>query len=337
MCRASSRFQFRKRGIQVLSLDHLQTSLEPGEAIGMDSTNPAFVQIVAFVDQKNYSDAAKEIEEQFSKACYDIRLIAYYLFYAFDEDGPRALLDIGNVLSACLTTNMDAIGPEQRKIKYFNSTIAWLFTEVNDRLSFEKSTGSEVWSRWQSELTAECIKAVVAELSLLSAELAGDSYKSSGDKLSRVLAFLRDFDRDLSVTPARAGLEDESRSEQLDHPEVVESQSPIHLERYSMAPGRIELEISPSFNRLCEKLTAFETVVNSGDFQKAALISDDIMKEIESFDPRDHFPRLFSAFFTALTENVKVISPYWEQRETIEWQMRSQLYRVDLPSFIKSN
>jgi len=321
----------------VSELEFLLAELPVVEPLGLDSVSDEFMEIVQFVDQEDYKNAAAKIKLQFDADHYDIRLIGYFLYNEFSRLGPSVLKSVGEVLLACQTRNKAAIGPDKRKEKYFNSTLAWFSNNVSDQLSYHKSVGGPTWSKWLQAFPIELVQETTQIYSELMQALPVADYKSSADAISRLLSFVRELDRELSAIPQPAEPEDASMNEsELEHPEPVDSFIPRVSQGNSLAPGRVELEASVKFMTLCEKLSAFEKVVERGDHKKAAMISNDILSELEKFDPREHFPRLFSSFYTSLTENVALITPHWDQRDSLEWQMREQLYKVDLPSFIKS-
>ena len=316
-------------------LDFLLADLPVVEPVGLDSVSDEFVEIAQFVDQEDYKAAALKIKLQFDRDRYDIRLIGYFLYNEFSLLGPGSLNIIGAIFLSCQTKNKAAIGPEQRKAKYFNSTLAWFANTVSDQLSYHKSVDSSKWSEWLESFPSELVQETVKTYSELVQALPIADYKSSANAISRLLSFARELDRELSVIPKPSEEETSVSNSKLEHPEPVDSYVPRVSSGKTLLPGRVELEVSVQFMSLCEKLNAFEKVIERGDHKKAAMISNDVLAELEKFDPREHFPKLFSNFYSALTENVALIQPHWEQRDSLEWQMREQLYKVDLPSFIK--
>ena len=318
------------------SIDFLTNELPTSEHAEIDSASPDFMAIVQEVDKGEFGAAAKLIEFQFSRNLYDIRLIGYYLYSHYLETGAVSLPRVADALYAIQDVSLDKIGPLKKREKYFNNTLAWLTTSICDDLAYKKKVGGSDWEKVYDALTPDTVQETTDVLSELTKKLSDSTFNSSGEAISRLLSFLRELNRELSVRPS-ASPEEQPVEEKLEHPEPVEAVSSLSRAAPSMMPGRMELEVSAKFMALCDKLAAFEQVVGAADFRKAAMISNDIMEEIETFDPREHFPKLFSTFFVELTEHVNLITPYWDQKETLEWKMREQLYKVDLPSFIKSN
>lgn len=100
-------------------------------------------------------------------------------------------------------------------------------------------------------------------------------------------------------------------------------------------PGAVvQLRATARFLELCSKLQAFEALVKRGDFDKAAIVSSDIMRTIESFDPRAFFPDLFAGFGALLSAHIHDIGPRWDGKDSLEWRALEQYYQVDLESFV---
>lgn len=96
----------------------------------------------------------------------------------------------------------------------------------------------------------------------------------------------------------------------------------------------VQLRATARFAELCGKLQAFESLVKHGEFDKAAIVSSDIMNAIEQFDPRAYFPELFASFGALLSAHIQQIGPRWEDKGSLEWRALEQFYQVDLESFV---
>jgi hypothetical protein len=97
----------------------------------------------------------------------------------------------------------------------------------------------------------------------------------------------------------------------------------------------VQLLGSAHLVELCNKLKAFELLIERQEFQKAALVSDDILSTLESFDPRRFFPELFATFGGLLNKHVKNIQEHWESTDSTEWKTLAQFYQVDLERFVR--
>jgi hypothetical protein len=69
-------------------------------------------------------------------------------------------------------------------------------------------------------------------------------------------------------------------------------------------------------------------------YDKAALVSDDILYEVTHFDPRRYFPELFGRFGQLMSQHVQEMKPHLEMKDTMEWKTLEQYYQVDLEGFV---
>lgn len=81
------------------------------------------------------------------------------------------------------------------------------------------------------------------------------------------------------------------------------------------------------------KLSVFDRLITEGKFNLAALVADDVMETIAQFDPRIYFPKLLARFFQLMAAHVGEIGSYGYDKESMEWQVLRELYRVDPDGF----
>ena len=94
------------------------------------------------------------------------------------------------------------------------------------------------------------------------------------------------------------------------------------------------MDVSPNLEALLQKLDTFETLIQQGKFPLAALVADDINGILANFDPRTYFPGMFATFSLLFARHIQVLRTYEVYRETPEWHVLHDLYRVDLQNFI---
>ena len=85
---------------------------------------------------------------------------------------------------------------------------------------------------------------------------------------------------------------------------------------------------------LLKKLAAFESLVAARQFEKSAIVADDLNTIMANFDPKRYFPKLFSKYTLLRALHIGDITPYDQSKVTVEWQALQQLYEVDLEHFI---
>ncbi len=74
--------------------------------------------------------------------------------------------------------------------------------------------------------------------------------------------------------------------------------------------------------------------MKKNDLARAAVVADDLMRTIDSFDPRAYFPELFSDFSELLSKHIDTLANHWQDRESTAWKAHAQFYRVDLKRFV---
>ena len=96
------------------------------------------------------------------------------------------------------------------------------------------------------------------------------------------------------------------------------------------------VEGSRHLQELIDKIDAFEVLVESESFEKAAVIAADVNELIEQFDPRRYLPKLFGLYYNKLSAAIEELEPHLDDRDSLKWQSMDQHYRVDLASFLES-
>lgn len=97
-------------------------------------------------------------------------------------------------------------------------------------------------------------------------------------------------------------------------------------------PDEIVLPVTTALRELLDKLEAFDALLREGDALRAAIIADDVQKQIDHFDPRRFFPALFAAHIARRVAFRAALSEA-RQQGADEWSELEQLYRVDLHAF----
>ena len=85
---------------------------------------------------------------------------------------------------------------------------------------------------------------------------------------------------------------------------------------------------------LLRKMKAFDLLVEKEEFNKAAIVADDINDIIANFDPRIYFPKIFSRYSLLRALKISDISAFEGHKGSVEWQTMQDLYKVDLESFV---
>lgn len=312
----------------------LTQEMEPANQPGIDTVDPRFIHITDLVEKGEFENAAEEIELLHEQNIFDIRLIGYYLYQVFLEEGLGALGDLAGGIDTMIDRNWQAIGPGKKRKLYVNRSLNWLFHKVSDDMEYHRTKTSDTWVGWR-DTESETYGTALVQCGRLANTLAGDDYNQAGEALARLTRELREI-RDTAATTDEPAVVEEPPQPEAPPPSRVSSTTDGAKEvtALSRSQEKVSLKVSHSFIELCLKLKAFETLVAKRDFEKAALVSDDVMSIIDGFDPRRHFPELFASFSGQMSTNVQELAPYWDRRDSIEWKTLQQFYEVDLDSFV---
>ncbi len=95
-----------------------------------------------------------------------------------------------------------------------------------------------------------------------------------------------------------------------------------------------EVHGSAEWQFLQERLRAFETLLQTKQFLKAAVLASDIQASIASFDPIVYFPNLFAPFLAGFAEHMRALERCMNNSAALKFKVMSQLYRADFKSFM---
>ena len=82
------------------------------------------------------------------------------------------------------------------------------------------------------------------------------------------------------------------------------------------------------------KLTLFESFISKNDYLKAAVVAKDIDYLIQTFDPLDHFPKMFAKYFSLFAKHVAALSEQYN-KDSLQVKTLEKLYRTDVDMFVE--
>lgn len=319
----------------------LSIFMGPLEAEGEPGLSPIDTRLNAITDlteQRKFAEAAVLAGRLLDERIYDIRPISIYLFGALLEGGFSALGGIFAALGSLLGPNLAAVGPMKRREEQFNRRMIWLFDTSLDTLKYHQVKRTDEWTRWVQGSNLEAVTAAQKTAAALVGQLSAETYKGAHTALSRVIDWLRDqaaSQRASVAEPPPASVAAPApASPPSVRPALVSLATPRPPEPLEPVRRRVELEVSHQFIELWVKLRAFEALIEKKQFERAALVGDDIMNTIDKFDPRDYFPELFSRFSALMSKNIGTLSDHAGNRDSDSWKAMNQFYRVDLKGFV---
>ena len=126
---------------------------------------------------------------------------------------------------------------------------------------------------------------------------------------------------------------EEQRPEEVD----TAPESPVSKEQGSNPEISLQEGLASSEHMilLYKKIQLFEALIEKQDFEKAAMISDDISTIIKNFDPTLFFPKLFSRYFALTATHIDTLSDEWNNKTSLKWEALNRLYQIDIEGFIQ--
>jgi hypothetical protein len=315
--------------------DILLEELPVTDAPGLDTFDPRLSDVMAAIQNSEFTHAADLATVLLQAGEYDIRLPGYLVFCDYIEYGSAALVNGFRAFSSIFGRNWDAFGPIKSKEKHALSGASWLVN--NFCRIFEKALkdSPERWSEIVSGLNVdtahELIEAIGDFNEAFENRLGEISEKNENSRRNLVGIFTRisdihDADA-LAHVPAADELKEEGGPEA--NSDGVETVSKKNNGNGGEVTGSIYL------NQLLAKMQAFRDLTEQGRYELAAIIVADIQNTLTSFDPVIYFPNLFAEYNKVIALNVDNIWQHLEMRGTPQWEAYEAYYKADLDGFLK--
>ena len=301
-------------------LENPKEDLEPldMETIGL---------IANLVDESQYAKACKMVADALEKGHLDIRLVVYYLYGYFIEQGVGGLTEVFTLIYSLVTEHYERVQPETKRDTQVTKSLMWLFSELANwtRICDKKRKRGDqdpIWQKAIESLSVDDLKPTQAAGHQLKVYIQRRfSTSNLAHRLMNVLQWLQKLS-DLIASQAK----EEPKEEEVpvaDEPPVQEKELPspeIH-------------DFSQPMQLLMEKLKLFAESIDAEHYSKAALIAKDVSHCIQHFDPVHYFPQLFTQFFSLLATHADRMAVEWENEESLKWQYLQRLYDTDLKAF----
>ena len=311
--------------------DILNKSIEPAENPGLETTDPRLGEIGAFIQNGEYSEAGALAQSVFEEDIYDVRIVGYFMYGLYDDQGLLALSGINNTLIQLLQENWGAFGPSRKKEKHAQISLNWFIKQLVKTLTYEEQKEGDNWKKWLDEVTSDDVVSILESLEVLLKELfrvLEDDANNLQEGLMNIKNWLTNFQRLVYVEPEPE--HDESADMEPDEA-INETPTQPRAELESPVSG---LTGSWHLKKLIKKLEAFEYLAGKDKFEMAALVADDINNIISNFDPTMFFPEMFSGFSLTYAKNITEIVSCETYKGSPNWKAMIELYKVDLDSFM---
>jgi hypothetical protein len=307
----------------------LSGTLPTSESPGLESFDPRMGEITGLVQSGEFLESARQVEQLINEEIYDIRLVGYFYFGIYLEQGLGALAAVFDSLTHTLAENWEAFGPLKQREKAAQSGIGWLFKQLSRNFERTERTKGETWDGWVAQLTTEDVDRTLEAADALRVALGG----SLGDEAAPVLdnlARLRDWLQGFrGAVPDPPSL-DSDEEQDLDDELVEEASEP---DPPALATQVAPAGSSPQMAQLLKKLAVFEQLVQRGEMFRAKVVADDVTGLLQSFDPLLYLPEVFSTYLRLCAENIDSLVQFDPTKGSPQWRAAEQFYRVDVDGF----
>lgn len=319
------------KGKNKMRIELLQGKLTLSETPGLDSTDPRIDEIATLVQNGDYAEAANQSEAILADKIYDIRLICYFLYGHWLENGLLSLIDVISCLNNVLV-NWEAVGPGNNRDKSAEKSLDWLFKQALKKIQYEENKTTLLWETWQRSFSSEEVDQILDLGKTFRVNLnhrIEDKASIISGQWSKLEQWLETYRQMMIRLPEEP---------EQDEPEAIQEEPPAQVVSPTMPASQakgLEIESSYHMELLLEKLAAFERLLQEEKFPQAAVISVDINETLNNFDPKIYFPKIFESFVRLQALNFQELSAYAENQDSPQWQVMQDWLKVDVNSFMK--
>jgi hypothetical protein len=321
-----------------MELDTLLSGLESKDHAALETTDPRLAEIANLAQEREFAEAATQISNLLDEGVFDLRLIPYFLFSHFQKYGLEGLAKVFDALSAILTKNLQSFGPEKNKVHHADTAMSWFVKNLNKEIKHHEKFNDRTYKSWLLSAQESKLDSVIEAGRSLRATAAEVLNKPTSleflDRSLRWIADLAIFSREGSDEEGeQAKSEMESEIQKQNNPGPTEPAKSVS----SKAEGMPMVEGSIHMKELMRRLQVFAMLVEKEEHFKASLVAMDIEKRLENFEPMAYFPKVFSTYTRLMSQNIGLVSSFWQSQESLAWQATKKFYEVDLEAFIDSD
>ncbi len=324
-----------------LDLKSLQREFPVSDAPGLSTLDPRFQDVAAMVQNGKYAEAAAAAQGIIEEDILDIRLLGYFFFGVFLEQGPKSLGPCFESMSHLFNEQWAAVGPAKKKDRLTNTTFVWFFKTLTRKVKMHETKKDKLWKRWSQNTTSEEMDVGLEQIQKFRRAFAQAVENPKAlDQVSNLMSWMKDF-QNLVYSEEKAKEPEAPPPEETpaeEQPAAAAGAAPVAAAipgGVAMIPGGVLIEGGYQMLMLKKKLEAFERLIDKGELAKAALIASDVGAVLNAFNPREYFPKFFSNYFSILSKHITELAGFWEQKNSMAWGAMEQLYKVDIDRFVE--
>ena len=311
----------------------LYSLLENATTIDEEIFDLRFEEVISLVDEERLHEASKLITAILSEGQVDLRLVMYLFYAQFINQGIGSLTTIFPAIQTILDDHWEKISPVNMRDKYLLSSLTWFLSSIGKKLKrseklYKNKKADEFWNKSVHGLTSQKIEQLLTDSKTFATYL---HKKTDDTDLNQYLLFISKWMDNLKSV---------AENESADEPEEQKNHEPapqaaVKASRSPQTPLKEVVDASEPFMLLFKKIQAFEALIAKQQFEKAALVSEDLSLILKNFDPSVYFPKLFSKYFALSAVHIDTLAQEWENKNALKWEALQRLYQTDLEEFIE--
>jgi hypothetical protein len=323
-----------------------------------DASSRALDEVMHLAQSAKYELAAERAAELLDAGCKDIRPFVVYALGVFAERGPAAVPALFGSITGVLSAQARDSAASSSGQRTTDTALRFGFRIMRAHLDFDERRPEAERQAWVERLVPDSAGAVQRACSELREAIhAIIAAPLCEGELGAVVARLETYcsrhapEKRAERPSARGEVPVEPQATPMAPSETALASSPHDAplpearraaQSFARRASDYEedrapaLAVSPALRQFILKLEAFERLISSGSFAKAAIVAHDVRNVIAAFDPMIYLPDLLAPHFRLLSGTADELSQYGEQSATPGWQALEQLYRVDLEAFVEA-
>jgi len=333
-----------------LSIDTVRKVIESEDMhVSEEEFDDNFNAITSLVENGEYEEAVPLMESSFGNNSCDIRVTMFYLYLYVYYGGIKSFHEVLPFLNSLITTHEQRLSPLPKRDQHIQKSLSWFFSrliKVFEKVKFSYNNNDiNPLERVTAGLTEDMVSTMNKDVLTLNQTISSKWKKApaenqllSAQKSALDLSKIYFLRHPPTKEPVKAASSQEKKSSktkksqpQGESPKQEKKQGLV--EKAGSYPYDIPLELlepSQQMVKLYQKLQAFETLLQKADYQKAAIIAEDIEKRLEALDIVAFFPKLFVEYYSLYAKHSNKIGQEQDQVNPL----LQKLYEADLESFI---
>jgi hypothetical protein len=304
----------------------------------LEFDSPYLEQLRQLTDEGNYAGVEELCNEMAESGIFDVRILLVGMYAQTLENPLVGLSRVVEDLEILFGEAWPIIGPAEKKNKYAKGSLAWLLKQIRVDLDSQKVEETDLWKTWISgEITREELANFLAAIDEVKREIIAileDDSDAPLQAFTDLIKWLKELSQLIPESPGESEeLQEDSGDESTENkPSSVDQRGFMVGEGNGNLP---QVQGSYHVQLLIQKMELFRFVVQKGDLLKAAIVASDMNEILTQFDPKKYFPELFSEYLYVMAGDANRISDAMEMRDTPQWQVLTELYKIDMAKFAK--